>query len=136
MIVGKTKRNRDAENKGAWFQYDEDTRFLVARSNNTAYAAFIQAAYAENELVIDRKTKEADQLANKLMLEGFCRHILLGWEGVVDMENNPIPYSVDTAMTIMDEEDEVKAAIKAFADKRSNYLIAAEKKATETVKKS
>jgi len=135
LVIGESKRDRKAESDGVWMDYDTDVRFLVARNNNPAYKLFIQDRYTKNERVIDRKNAHADKVAEDITLTALCEHILLGWEGVVDMKQEPIPFSPDVAKEILEEHDDLRQDIYEFASDRANFLQQAEEKAVDTVKK-
>ena len=135
FVIGKDKRDRDAEEKGTWFEYDEGVRFLVARSNNSAYKRFIQDRYTKNERAIERKNAHADKIAEEITLDALCNHILLGWEGIVDTKNKAIKFTPEIAKEILEEYDDLRTAIYEFATERANFLQNAEEKAGNTVKK-
>ena len=135
FVVGENKRDRKAEEKGTWLDYDTGVRFLIARTNNPAYKQFIQKQYTLHERTLERKNTKADAVAESITLEALCDHILLGWEGVVDEKSKPIKFSPEVAKDILEEYDDLRAAIYEFATERANYLQKAENKATDTVKK-
>lgn len=132
---GAAARDRNAESNGVWFDYDVDERYLVARNNNPAYKAFIQAEYAANERALDRKNAQSDKIAERITLEGLCKHILKGWEGVEDLDGNPIPFTPDAAMLILEEHDDRRLAIIDFANERAHYLQKQEEAAVEAMVK-
>ena len=135
FVVGKDKRDRDAESKGVWMDYDTDVRFLIARSNNSAYKRFIQDGYTKNERVIERKNAKADQVAEAITLDALCNHILLDWEGVVDVKGKSIPFTPEAAKLVLEEHDDLRIEIFEFATERANFLQQSEEKAIDTVKK-
>lgn len=135
FVVGKNKRDRDAESKGVWMDYDTDVKFLVARSNNSAYKLYIQNEYSKNERVIERKNEKSDQVAESITLDALCNHILLDWEGVVDENKKPIQFSPEMAKIILEEHDDLRAEIFEFSVDRANFLQQIEEKAIDTVKK-
>lgn len=117
-------RDRELERKGVWMDYDDDTRFLIARKNNQDYKTFISKTYRDNEKAIISKTntRKADEIADKFMLEGTAKHLLRDWEGMLSA-GKPIKYSVEAAMAVLEEHDDLREMIEEFAENRENYIV-------------
>lgn len=122
--INKDTRNRDAETKGSWMVYDEDTSFLVARRTNPKYKSFISKAWRDNEKVLTSKRnyEHSDKLADEFMLEAVAVHLLLDWKGVVDSKGKDVPYSTELAITVLEEHDDLRSLIEEYAENRSNYI--------------
>lgn len=122
--INKDPRNREAENKGAWMVYDEETSFLVARRTNPKYQSFISKAWRENEKVLTSKRNydQSNKLADEFMLEAVAVHLLLDWKGVVDAKGKEVLYSPELAVTVLEEHDDLRALIEEYAENRSNYI--------------
>lgn len=130
-------RDRDLEKNGTWMVYDDETRFLVARKNNSAYKAFISKAFRENERLLTTKTnfKQADEKADNFMLEGTARYLLLGWEGVTS-KGIPVEYTPEKAMEVLEEHDDLRAMIEEFSESRENFIAGQDIKDSENLGKS
>jgi hypothetical protein len=129
-------RNRDLESQGTWMDYGDDVRFLVARKSNPKYKSFISRKYRENERIISStaNVERADQVSERLMLEATATYLLLDWEGVVE-GGKPIKYSPSKAIQVLDDHDDLRADIEAYADNRENYLAEKDEKDAENLKK-
>ena len=119
----KNLRNRDLENEGNWLEYDEDTRFLVARNRNPKYKGFMSKSWRENEKILQSKTnhKKADNVADSFLLEATATYLLVGWEGVV-VNGVEVEYSPELAIEILEEHDDIRAMIEEFAEVRENFF--------------
>ena len=129
-------RDRDREKDGAWMEWDEDTRFLVARKTSPRYKAAFSKGYRENERLLSSKTntKRADDIAEELMLNCMAEHLLLDWVGVTD-GGKKLPYSVEAAKFIIEEPDDLRTAIDEFSESRANFIAEADARDAENLEK-
>jgi hypothetical protein len=134
--ISKNKRNRDLEEQGTWFEYGDGVSFLVARKNNQKYKGFISKKYRENERLVSSlsHTEQADKVSEKIMLEATAVYLLLGWKGVVD-GGKEIKYSPGVAMKVLEDHDELRADIEAYAENRDNYLSERQAEDADNLKK-
>ena len=135
--VSKNKRDRSAENTGAWMRYDDDCSFLVARNNNPAYKKHISKSLRESATLNEGAASNevlADSLTDQQMLEGTAYYLLLGWKGVFDGKKE-LAYSPEASLALLDEYDELAAQINVFATSRDNYLLKKDKKDAKNLKK-
>ena len=129
-------RDRDLEKDGAWMEWDEDTRFLIARKTSPRYKAAFSKGYRENERLLSSKTntKRADDIAEELMLGCMAEHLLLGWEGVTDA-GKKLPYSVEVAKFMIEEHDDLRIMIDEFSETRANFIHGNDKRDAENLEK-
>lgn len=134
--IAKNKRNRDAEEHGTWMDYGDGVRFLVARKTNDEYRTFISKQWRSHDRLLSAKnpSKQADKLAEKFMLEATARYILRDWEGLVN-NGKDFPYTAENAVQFLEEYDDVRQDIEAYAEDRANYVAAVEAEDIENVKK-
>lgn len=117
--------DKSAEVDGIWIDYGAAGRFQLARSGgaNTAYKKAITLMYKANKHAIETETMP-DDVAEQKTLEIFCKHVLKGWEGVKDRDGKALKFSVDAAITLLSELDDLYADLRAQASKVSNFRAA------------
>jgi hypothetical protein len=96
---------------GVEFAIGPGQALIVRRANVNDRA--IQALFAE----VDRQDVRA-------MREIYARHLIAGWRGIVDGAGDPVPYSVDACLALLDYANELWDQIMAFSMTRANYQYA------------
>ena len=134
--MSKNKRDRSAEQKGAWMKLDADCSFLIARNNNPEYKKHISKSLRESAAANQGSSEIdiAESLTDEAMLEGTARYLLIGWKGVTS-GGKEIEYSVDASRELLDEHDDIALMINTFATSRDNYLLKQDKKDAKNLKK-
>jgi hypothetical protein len=88
-----------------------DGRALLVRRTGTGNRAFLAAAA---ELDSDDQTAQ---------FETYARHVVSGWEGIVDAAGAPIPYTPEECVALFQYAPEIFDAVWVFATKRANYQV-------------
>ena len=90
------------EQEGVWIDV-EDVRLKIARVKNPKH----EAAFAERMRPYrGRKLTEDEQL--EVLVQTMADHVLLGWEGTLTLDGEPLEYSRDNAVRAL--------RIRNFAD--------------------
>lgn len=92
------------ETGGAMVPYKGDTKFKLARANNTEYGEAISKALAEHSDSLSKGGPEAEALNVRLMIDVVANTILKGWENVTYMRK-PFPYSLENAKVLLAHND-------------------------------
>ena len=134
--VKQDVRDRDLENKGMWMDWDEETRFLIARKTNPSYKGAFSKGYRENERLLNSKTntRRADNVADDLMLSCMAEYLLLDWEGVTD-GGKPLSYSVEAAKFMLEEHDDLRQMIDDFSESRANFMADSDNRDAKNLEK-
>lgn len=134
--TAKNIRDRSLEKTGVWMDWDDETRFLVARKTNPKYKAAFSKGYRENERTLESKTntKHADEIADQLMLDCLAEFILVGWEGVLK-KGKVLAYSVEEAKKMLEEHDDLRRMVDEFSENRSNYLAEIDQRDADNLEK-
>jgi len=104
MKLSKLKGNPKAEQEGVWEEYEGNFKVKVARLGNPLYEAHLQRLMKPHL----RKFRGGSiplELAASMTQKATARHILLGWEGLLDDDGKPIPHSVEKATEILTNPD-------------------------------
>ena len=102
------------ENEGKWFPLSKTAKVKVARTGNTKYQAMLQAKLKEAQLD-GMPDKEANEVAEGILIDVMARTVLLNWEGLT-YQGKEAPVSVEMATTFL----KVKDFRKKIADLASN----------------
>ena len=108
------------ETGGALVPYKGDVKFLIAREQNENFGTAITKALTDNETALQAENDESKALSEKLLLEVMADTILLGWEGNVVYQKQPLPYSRDNAIKLLGHAD-FRAWVRRQAANREHY---------------
>lgn len=78
----------------------------------------------------------ADVTANDeaALMRAYAEHVVVGWEGVLDPDGAPIPYSSDACFALFDFAPELFLAMLVFVGDRTNYGAAKLEESKENLK--
>lgn len=138
MALRLTKKDQNTS-ETKWVAYDDDTKVLLARIDNPEYQVALErerrklrsadAQFGTGVVgVIDGETTEHQTQCRLL-----SQFIVKDWSGVLDADDNPLPYNAGSAEQMLD------ANIKFFLfvlRESGNATIEAQKALVETVGKS
>lgn len=121
---------------GVWMQY-LGAKFLVARKG-MMYDARLVELYNENIDLIKSNTTEGNEKALEISQRCFAEKILLDWEGVVDKEKNPIPYTPELGLALVRnvKQFELVREIERFSNSHRNFQAHVLEEVAEDVKSS
>ena len=114
----------EREEEGTWVNLGGKAKILVARAGNKKYSRMLNTLVSKNQLALDAKTDEADDLSDEIMIDVIASTILLGWEGI-EVDGKPFPYSVENAKTVLKLKD-FKLLVSQNSKNIDNYRSAAE----------
>ena len=129
-IYDAFKTSSEAENDGQWFNYGvgplgQPQRFKLARKSrsNKAYARAVQRHLDKYGPQLEARTMDEDT-ADDLLLDVFCRTILVDWSGIPDPEDpdKPLPYSVEAAKELMRALPALYEELNSRAENREYFL--------------
>lgn len=128
------KVDEDKAKNGIAFDFMGGCKLIIARGGSKGYNSYIATFFKENEKALTANNEAADALGQKGFIEAAARHLLVGWEGVVDEEGNEVPYSVEAAEGYL-AIDEIYEFVKGKADEREHWRISATQKLGDELKK-
>lgn len=113
------------EVEGAWIDYDDKTKFLIAREYNDHFQRVFSETQEKHARALKGKTEEAKKLSGKLMVEIMAKTILLGWEGPVKVRGVPVEYSFENAVKLLEFKG-FRGWVANQASNEANYKASAE----------
>ena len=112
--------NADKEQSGVEVEVGPDAYITVARANNKRYAKLLTKAWEANKYTLDRKDKAANDKAEELIIDIMSKTILLGWRGMLDENDQPLPYSQEAARKMLAIPD-FRQLVSKQADDFENF---------------
>lgn len=109
------------EVEGRWVPLSKDAKVLVARSGNQRFVELMRKTLKQNSVNLDDKSKENQELIEKLVLDVTAETVLLGWEGLT-FKGEPLPYSRENAIKLLAVKD-FRTKVQELADQGSAYLL-------------
>lgn len=123
-IFAQFATDESLENNGTWFPIGDDSRVLVARSDNRAYAKMLTKLVEQGRKTLDLGGEVADKKSDEIMIEVMANTILLGWESL-SFKGEDLEYSVENAKTLLSVKD-FRKLIAQFADDTAAFKMKAE----------
>lgn len=110
-------------------------KVTVARAQNKEYLKFIREQYEKHRAAIDAKNKHADEVAEHINREAFCKFILVGWSGFVGRDGKALPYNHKNACAVYDAVPDLVRDVSLMAAEDENYRVVNLQKDAEDLKK-
>ncbi len=124
-----TKTESKKEVNGVWTSFDnglgDEVEFLIARAGgaNDAYSTAIQEKskpYRKN----GKQPTEAQ--SNRIVINAMAEFLLIDWkpsEFLLSDDGKPAKYSVDDAVELLKQDDDLVLEVLSFAGDMSNFLM-------------
>lgn len=112
--------NADKEQSGVEVEIGPEAYITVARANNKRYTKMLTKAWEANKYTLDRKDKAANDKAEELIIDIMSKTILLGWRGILDENDQPLPYSQEAAKKMLAIPD-FRMLVSKQADDFENF---------------
>ena len=112
------------EVEGHWFNLSKTARVRVARSGNPQYIKLLRKKLDENRIDLDSQGDEANEVAEKLMINVLADTILLGWEDI-QFQGKPMEYSPMNARLLLQMKD-FRKKIVGFSESFEAFKIKAQ----------
>lgn len=123
--------NKTAETEGVWQSYESGSKLLVARLTNENAQKARMEAFNEWRTLLEMKdaegnsTPEAQAKMEEIEAEVLATHVLKGWEGVVGDDEQPVPFTKETALEYLKLSKDFRQDVRVMANERANYLESA-----------
>lgn len=122
MRFSKFKTDSTKEEEGVWVDYESGFRVKIARIGNPKFKEFMLKKSKPHMRKLQSGNIDND-LADGLMKEAIARTILVDWEGLLDDQDQPIPFSQETALDLMKESNDFYQEIFQMANERELFQI-------------
>jgi hypothetical protein len=112
MAFNAKRHNAKAFTGGAWVEI-MGGRFKVARAGNLVYQEALEKS---------RKRKYASKAEEQeSTLRAIAEGILKDWEEIEDADGKTIPYSIDNAVVVLEENPDLLTELLAEANNLDNF---------------
>jgi hypothetical protein len=110
----KTIRRNKASKAGVWWEYQTGQRVdapngqfcvRVAERDNPQHRATLARLQLANAEKLRAGGEDAATAWSKLVTRALAESILVGWDGLQDDAGAAIPYSVDKAVELLEDEE-------------------------------
>ena len=97
--------------------------FLVGRAgkSNTTYKLASERAFKPHRAAIKSGTL-SNEVAENLLLDLFCGHILKGWENVRDEQGAELQFTTENAKKLMNDLPDLYQELSDAANETANFL--------------
>ena len=116
-----------AETGGAWMDFGDAGRVRVAHaggSNKKYNRLMIAKTQPYRRVLAAMQSKPTDQsleLVRSIQMEVFAEAVVLGWEGVLGRDKQPLDYSKEACLTLFKELPNFFDDVVTFANSIANY---------------
>jgi len=115
------KTDEKLEISGVWEDVGNGIRVKVARFNNTAHKRVMEQLMKPHQHAMRTKSM-SEEVAEKLLVKGMAKTILLDWEGV-EVDGKPIQHSVKNAEQILSDFKDFRDLISNISTSMEIYRI-------------
>lgn len=133
--IEKLMIDKEKMDKGVWKDFAPFTgvkvQLLIASSASQAYIDAVGRIIRDN--LKDVRDDVAGIKQHELLKPAVAQHILLGWKGIDDVDGNPLLYSAETALKLLNTPelfhlyDWVRVQAEITANFRKELLEESEK---------
>lgn len=100
MRLSDLRTDPKKEKAGAWVDWYGDVKLKLRRVGNEDYRRAIAEALKPHRALIRADALPAATM-DHITRQAYARHVLVGWENLLNAEDQQIPYSVETAEKIL-----------------------------------
>lgn len=101
------------ELEGIWVAWDDETSFLIARWGNANHKKVMEQLTKPYRTQL-RHGQIAEKAANEIMFGSMAQGVLLDWKGVY-ANDEPLPYTKESAKTLLSELPELSKFVQEIA---------------------
>lgn len=114
--------NKDIEKTGIILDYGSAGKIKIARAggSNVNFAKVLEQKMRPYRRQFETGAM-ADSVANKLLIETFAETVILGWEGVVGRDGNPLPFSRENVIQVLNDLPDLFVDLREQAMKVANF---------------
>jgi hypothetical protein len=109
------------ETEGKWFNLSKTARVKVARSGNPNYVKKLRKKLDENRIDLESQGDEANDLAEKVMVDVMASTILLDWEDI-QFQGKNMEYSPLNARLLLQVKD-FRRKITGFSESFEAFKV-------------
>lgn len=113
--------NESLEVEGKWFNLSKTARVKVARSGNPNYVKRLRKKLDENRIDLESQGDEANELAEKVMIDVMADTILLDWEDI-QFQGKVMEYSPLNARLLLQIKD-FRKKISGFSESFEAFKV-------------
>lgn len=110
----------DLENDGVWIPYTSGFRLKLARIGCPAFKEFMIKRGKPHMRGIEAGDLD-NEVAEGLMKDALAETIIKDWEGLLDDEDNEIPYDKETARKMLDIARDFYEEVYELAKQRAHF---------------
>lgn len=129
--------NTQHEEQGREFtkEFGPGVAFLIARAGNRTYNRMIQAQWEAHKHTLDAKDtleerNAAEACGERIMVEVMAKSVVLGWWGDVQYQGEPLPYTPDNAVKLL-QLPEFRKLVDKLSNDFQNYRLVREEDAAK-----
>ncbi|HEX2242745.1 MAG TPA: hypothetical protein VHK27_05745 [Gammaproteobacteria bacterium] len=121
-IYSALQTDEQLERNGVVLDFGEYGKFKIARAGgrNQPYNTRVRAALKPYQRQIDAGLLSDEKLAG-LLAKPFAEHVVKGWEGVFDLDGNPIEYTQENAERLLLDLPELFSIVREHAALLANF---------------
>lgn len=116
------KTNPQSEIEGFVADLGEPGKFTICRAGgaNANYYKALQRLSQPHRQAIRNEMIDPEVQA-RIIREAFAEAVVIGWEGVTDENEQPLPYSKENAIKLFNDLPDLFAQIQGWATNMANF---------------
>ncbi len=123
------------EIEGVPSDFGGGVNLLIARMHNPRYTRMMTAQLETYKHTLeardsDEQIKASDERSDKIMADVMSKSVILGWDGPVEYDGQPLPYNVENAAKLLAMKD-FRAEVVRRSNDFKNYRFKVEEADTK-----
>ena len=117
-LYAKYGSDRQKEKTGVPFYIDKDSNTYINVARWTSRN--LEFSKAQAEVTLQMADVDEDQ-REEARMRVFARHLITGWNNIIDKEGNDLPFSPDNAVMLLEDLPDLTQLLFNFSLDRANY---------------
>jgi len=116
-IYGKFETDETLETEGILLDYGDGVKIRIARAggSNRACVKAFERVHRKFRRQIQLETL-SDEIGARLLREVYADTVVLGWEGVEDRDGNPLAFSRENCLKVLEDLPDLFRDIREAAE--------------------
>lgn len=124
MQLGKVfGTDKVQETEGKWFDIGDNARIRVARFGNAAHQRILTALRGPYKPLVLRGGEIPHDANADIIKASVAKAVLMGWEGLVDENLDPIPFSPENALDAFNDYNDFYELVSQLSLDAANFRV-------------
>ena len=121
------------EKEGVWIDAGAGLRLLIARISSPDCEAYVRKHVRNKSPMVSKGIIDEDEIMQEGVKIAASRYLILGWEDLLDDDDNQIQYSTEKALELFEKYPEFYMMVLRFAMEFDRFSLDREDEAVKNL---